>query len=72
MDRDLVVAAPETCPGDPATLDLPDTRTRVILLDTPDRGALFINVGSLHSADQAAFLAEAMPIVRSFEFDLTP
>lgn len=60
----------ETCPGDPPTLDLGDMRTRVILLDTPTLGVMFINIGSLHSADQAAFLAEAMPIVESFEFDL--
>jgi hypothetical protein len=60
----------ETCPGDPPTFDLGDTRFRLILLDTPDRGAMFINVGSLHSADHEAFLAEAMPIVESFQFDL--
>jgi hypothetical protein len=58
----------ETCPGDPPTFDLGDTRTRVILLDTPDRGAMFINVGSLHSADHESFLAEAMPIIESFQF----
>lgn len=61
----------ETCPGDPPTFDLGDTRTRVLLLDTPDRGPVFINVGSLHSADHEAFLAEAMPIVESFRFDVT-
>jgi hypothetical protein len=60
----------ETCPGDPPTLDLADTRTRVILLDTPETGVMFINVGSLHSADHEAFLAEAMPIIESFEFDI--
>ena len=60
----------ETCPGDPPTLDLGDTRTRVILLDTPDRGGLFINVASLHAADHEAFLAEAMPIIESFQFDV--
>ena len=60
----------DTCPGDPPTLDLADTRTRVILLDTPETGALFIDVASLHSADHEAFLAEAMPIIESFEFDI--
>lgn len=60
----------ETCPGDPPTLDLGDMRTRVIILDTPNLGPMFINVGALHSADQAAFLAKAMPIVESFTFDL--
>lgn len=59
----------KTCPGDPPTLDLGDSRTRVILLDTPNRGVLIVNVGSLHSADHEAFLAEAMPIVESFEFN---
>ena len=41
-----------------------------ILLDVPGRGVLVIIVGSLHSADFEAFLAETMPIVESFEFDL--
>ena len=59
----------DTCPGDPPTFDLGDTRTRVILLDTPDTGVQFINVGSLGSADHAAFLAEVMPIIESFQFD---
>jgi hypothetical protein len=62
----------ETCPGDPPTLDLGDTRTRVILLDTPDTGVMFINVGSPHSADHEAFLAEAMPIIESFQFGIAP
>ena len=59
----------EPCPGDPPGFDLADTRTRGILLDAPDRGVLVIFIGSLHSADFEAFLAEAMPIVESFEFD---
>lgn len=62
----------ETCPGDPPTFDLGDTRTRAILLDTPDRGPTIINVGSRHSADHEAFLAVAMPIVESFQFDVAP
>jgi hypothetical protein len=62
----------ENCPGDPPTFDLGDTRTRVILLDTPDRGAVFISVGSLHSARHEAFLAEAMPIIESIQFDVAP
>jgi hypothetical protein len=61
----------DTCPGDPPTFDLEDTRTRVILLDTPDTGVMFINVGSLHSADHEAFLAEAMPIIESLQFDIS-
>ena len=60
----------ETCPGDPPGLDLADMRTRGILLDTPDRGVIVIFLGSLHSAGHDAFLAEAMPIIESFQFDL--
>ncbi len=60
----------EPCPGDPPGFDLGDMRSRGILLDAPGRGVLVIIVGSLHSADFEAFLAEAMPIVESFEFDL--
>lgn len=59
----------DSCPGDPPGLDLRDGRTRAILLDTADRGVLVIFVGSLHSAGHEAFLAEAMPIVESFQFD---
>ena len=62
----------ETCPGDPPTFDLGDTRRRVILLDTPDHGVTFVNVDSLHSEGHEAFLAEAMPIVESFQFDSQP
>ena len=62
----------ESCPGDPPGLDLGDMRTRAILLDTPDRGVIVIFVGSLHSAGHEAFLAEAMAIVESFQFDLNP
>ena len=57
--------APDDPPDDP-----PDPRTRVILLDAPDRGVIVIFVGSMYSADFEAFLAEAMPIIESFEFDL--
>lgn len=62
----------ESCPGDPPTLDLGDMRTRGILLDTPDRGVIVIFVGSLHSAGHEAFLADVMPIVESFQFNLNP
>ena len=62
----------ESCPGDPPGFDLKDGRARGILLDTPDRGVIVIFLGSLHSAGHEAFLAEAMPIVESFQFDLTP
>ena len=62
----------ESCPGDPPEFDLGDMRTRAILLDTPDSGVIVIFVGSLHSAGHEAFLAEAMPIIESFQFDLNP
>jgi hypothetical protein len=57
-----------TCPGDPPTADIGDQRTRVTYLDTPS-GIIAIAVGSKYSADHDAFLADAMPIVESFEFD---
>jgi hypothetical protein len=62
-------ARTDRCPGDPPTLDLGDTRSRGILLDTPDRGVMVIFVNSLHSAHHEAFLADAMPIIQSFDFD---
>jgi hypothetical protein len=62
----------ERCPGDPPTFDLADTRTRGIFLDSPDRGVIVIGLTSLHSADHEAFLAEAMPIIETFQFDIVP
>jgi hypothetical protein len=59
-------------PGVAPTLDLGDMRTRGILLDSPDHGVIVIFVNSLQSAGHEAFLAEAMPIIESFEFDLGP
>ena len=62
-----------TCPpspDDPPGMNLGDERIRGILLDHPGRGVIVIFVGSLSSADFEAFLAEAMPIVESFQFDL--
>jgi hypothetical protein len=60
-----------TCPGDPPGSRLGDGRNRVTFLDTP-RGIIAIAVGSKHPADHEAFLAEAMPIIESFRFDVTP
>ena len=60
-----------TCPGDselPPGLDPEDERTRGILLDVPGRGVLVIFLYSMSSAEHEAFLAEAMPIVESFQF----
>jgi hypothetical protein len=62
----------DSCPGDPPGSDLGDMRTRGILLDTSDRGVIVIFLGSLHSAGHEAFLAGAMPIIESFQFDLNP
>ena len=62
-----------TCPpgpNDPPGLDFSDERTRVILLDTPDRRVLLMLIYSKTSAESEAFLAEVMPIVESFQFDL--
>jgi hypothetical protein len=60
-----------TCPpspDDPPGPNLGEQRTRGILLDAPDGGVTVIFVGSMYSADFEAFLAEAMPIVESFQF----
>ena len=60
-----------TCPPGPNDPEDPgDGRSRGILLDAPDRGVLVIFVGSMTSADFEPFLAEAMPIIESFQFDL--
>ena len=59
-----------TCPGDPPTVDLADQRTRWIYLDTPS-GITAIAVNSKYSADHDAFLEDAMPIVESFQYDVS-
>ena len=61
----------ERCPGDPPTSDLGDARVRAILLDRPERRPIVIFVGSSHPAAHEAFLAETMPIIESFEFDVS-
>jgi hypothetical protein len=62
-----------SCPPDPEnpTLDVEALQQRALLLDGP-RGLIVFFLGSLHSDGHEAFLAEAMPIIESFEFDLTP
>jgi len=60
----------ETCPDGVPTSALADQRTRAIFLDRPGGPVLVMFVGSVHAADHEAFLAEAMPIVESFQFDL--
>ena len=71
IDMRLDPAWTATCPGDPPGSSLADWRNRVTFLDTPG-GIIAISVGSKHAADHEAFLAEAMPIVESFRFDVTP
>jgi hypothetical protein len=60
-----------TCPGDadlPQGVDPEDERTRGTFLDVPRGGVLVINLYSVSSAEHGAFLAEAMPILQSFQF----
>ena len=59
-------------PEDPPTRDYKDVRTRYIVLDAPDGGNLIIEIRSLSSTDFEPFLAEAMPVVESMEFDVAP
>ena len=42
------------------------------MLDTPDVGSIGIAISSMHSSNFEAFLAEAMPIIESFQFGLGP
>ena len=59
-------------PDDPPDQDHTDARNRLILLDTPDQGTIGIAISSQDSADFEAFLAEAMPIVESLDFEFDP
>jgi hypothetical protein len=53
--------------GDPVT---PDDRYRVIVLDSPDGGAMLIKLWA-PTNEFNSFMGEAMPVVRSFEFDFS-
>ena len=57
-------------PEDQPTKDYKDYRGRFVFLDMPGGGKLLIIVESVHAADFETFVAEAMPIVESFQFDL--
>jgi hypothetical protein len=60
-----------TCPEDselPEGVDAEDERTRGFLLDAPGRGVIVIFIYSISSAEHDAFVAEAMPIIESFQF----
>lgn len=62
-----------TCSSDselPKGVDPDDERNRGLLLDVPGRGVLVIFIYSMSSAEHDAFLAEAMPVVESFQFDV--
>jgi hypothetical protein len=52
-----------------ASADIKDYRGRFVFLDMPD-GRMAIFVQSLHAADFETLLAEAMPIVESFQFEI--
>jgi hypothetical protein len=62
----------ETCPDGTPTSTVADQRARAMFLDRPGSPVLVMFVVSLHAADHEALLAEAMPIVESFQFDLGP
>ena len=59
-------------PEGPASCPNKDTRKRFVFLDIPGGGKLLIMAESAHAADFEAFIAEAMPIIESFEFNLEP
>ena len=59
-------------PNDPPTKDYRDARMRLILLDTPAGGTIGIAISSGYSSDHGAFLADAMPVVESLQFDFAP
>ena len=69
LDPDWTGSCPPN-PDDPPGTDPKDFRGRYVFLDIPSGGKLLIIVDSVHAADFEAFLAEAMPIVESFQFDL--
>jgi hypothetical protein len=71
IDPDWTGSCP-LAPEDPPTKDYKDYRGRFVFLDMPGGGKLLIIVDSVHAADFEAFVAEAMPIVESFQFDLGP
>jgi hypothetical protein len=71
IDPDWTGSCPRA-PEDPPTKDYKDYRGRFVFLDIPRGGKLLIIVDSVHAADFEAFLAEAMPVVESFQFNLGP
>ena len=75
LDVGLAPDGPTGCAVDTPVLPLGETiavndRYRIIILDVPGRGTVLIRLWA-PAADFTTFLAEAMPVVRSFEFDFS-
>ena len=72
VDAHLDPDSTGSCPPNPdnPTQDYTDYRGRFIFLDIPGGAKLLMIVDSVHAADFEAYVAEAMPIVESFRFDL--
>ncbi len=61
----------EPAADDPPDLDFSDVRLRLIVLDHPDGSDVVpVLVQSAHADEFDDFVADAMPIVETFEFDL--
>jgi hypothetical protein len=57
---------------DPPNYDFKDVRSRVIMLDSPDGRTIGISINSRYSSAFEALLADGMPVVESFQFNLGP
>ena len=71
IDHDWTGSCTDSSAG-PPTKDDKDYRGRFIFLDRPRPGRILMIVDSMHSADFEAFLADAMPVVESWQFEPTP
>jgi hypothetical protein len=69
LDPDWTGACPED-PQYPSDGDWQDARTRFIVLDVPGGKNEMIALGSAYSKDFEPFLAEAMPIIDTIEFEV--
>jgi len=72
VDVQLNPAWTGSCPpsADNPTKDYLDSRNRVIVLDAAGGRTIGIGIGSTYSADFESFLADAMPVIESFNFKL--
>ena len=59
-------------PNDPPTRDYRDARIRIFMVDTPEGRPIGIAISSLYSSDFETFLADAIPVVESFQFAVGP